>query len=230
MGAQTALCLQRMHFTYLSFAWSSGLYTPGYVNAFYRLYSEQRTCAHNNRRYCSVAVTSFLAVISGPFLSGACCYNKASLDCFIEGRLPLYGLAARTHTHDDCRWRQKAPRAASLNNWHSQPGSTQNCKGAITFSSLCFSFHVSLHPPMFMFFHLLSPIPLVSVCSGAAVCSIIMSPEAFLVACWRQVGGRLINVTARLSWSVCNGTNYAFLMSPRCLCAPCVRSISWWWV
>lgn len=65
MGAQTALCLQRMHFTYLSLAWSSGLYTPGYVNAFYRLYFKQRTCAHNNRRYCSVAVTSFLAVISG---------------------------------------------------------------------------------------------------------------------------------------------------------------------
>lgn len=90
-------------------------------------------------------------------------------------------------------------------------------KRAITFSSLCFSFHVSLHPHV----HVLSVILPDSSrlcllrCCVALVLDYHVSRGLFLAGGKLAEGG--MNVAVTLSWSVCKGTNCAFLMSSRCM-------------
>lgn len=129
------------------------------------------------------------------------------LPCF----WPTLAVTVQPQAHER-EWRQKAPRAASLNNWRAQSGSTQNRKeGNNGFLSL---FSCSCQPatPHIQVLAL----TLISVSWSAALCScsVIGSPEGSLAVCWRPVDGRLINVAERLSWWMFNGTNCAFLMNP----------------
>lgn len=132
------------------------------------VYSKQRIRAHHNHRYCSVAVTSYLAVISGLplcFLElvanprlllivllreiSFCMAENIVVDVcsFSHARTPLMMV-------DDIR-----RRLAERHRWIIHTRSLvqlEIVKRTITFSAHCFPVHVILQPPTFVLFRFLS--------------------------------------------------------------------------